>query len=97
MSDADTNRAALLILAHALRLNTTCAQPDQGFEPWPLCPHSVLDRCREMLERLPRTKATCAAIALLDLRTEEEYLFEQPEMLTRMHFLAHPKTSGSPA
>lgn len=93
-----TDAQALLILAHALRLNTTAPQGDQGFEPWPTCPYAVMDRAREMLERLtPRTSAVCCAIVLLDPERTEDWMIEQPDLLTRLHFLAQPSmTSGSP-
>lgn len=94
-----TDAQALLILAHALRLNTTAPQDDQGFEPWPTCPYAVMDRARETLERLtPRTATICAAIVVLDPARTEDWMIEQPDLLTRLHFLAtQPSmTSGSP-
>lgn len=97
-SDNAALSRCVLLLAHALRLNTTAPQHDQGFAPWPQCPYAVMDRVKSMLEGVsPRTSAVCAAIVVLDAERTEDWMIEQPDLLTRMHYLAQPPmTSGSP-
>lgn len=96
-AEIEALRNAVLLLSHALRLNTTAPAFDQGFEPWPRCPYGVLDRTREAIGRLALTSRTlCAAVVLLDPAAGDAHLIDQGELLARFEVLAHqPMTSGS--
>lgn len=74
---------AVICLAHALRLNTTL--PTGDGEAWPECPWSVMQRCHEMMAPLAlRSSAVCAALVILDERTQDDLLVDQDALLKRI-------------
>lgn len=74
---------AVIALAHALRLNTTLPT-GEGAE-WPQCPWAVMQRCHELVAPLAlRSTAVCAALVILDERTQDDLLVDQDALLRRI-------------
>lgn len=73
---------AVLALAHAVRLNTTL--PTGEGEAWPACPWGVMQRCHALLKPLAhQSPALCAALVILDERTEDDVLVDQDALIRR--------------
>jgi hypothetical protein len=94
---SDSTVRALLICAHALRLNTTLPQSDQE---WPTDPWAVMREVRAALLSLsPVETGVCAAIVVLDEANEDPLFVDQDELLSRLSRLTsasqqQPSPSG---
>jgi hypothetical protein len=90
-------RKGVLILAHALRLNTTCPSPDQTAKDWPRDEFAVLQRCRDLISQHTLYSPTlCAVAVLLDEETADWTVFDQEALLARIDALAQVEMiSGS--